>query len=232
VPAERYILPVLPYDYDGLEPYITRDMVVAHYEGHHESYRVKMNAALNEWREDEPLNKLTTQPLAKILANLDSVPEKFSSRLQNNIGGFANHAIFWSVMNTNVNGTERLPTDRLLSDIESSFVSFDEFKNKFTAAALDLFGSGYVWLVRDRSAPTGMQLSIVTTVNQDSPLSRGVHPILVIDVWEHAYYLKYQFRRNEFVDDWWKLIEWKQVAMLDRFWKKVIDMDYVDHDEL
>jgi len=92
--------------------------------------------------------------------------------------------------------------------------------------------SGYVWLVRDRSAPTGMQLSIMTTINQDSPLSRGFYPILVIDVWEHAYYLKYQFRRADFVNDWWKLVEWKHVAMLDQFWKKVVDMDFVDHDEL
>jgi superoxide dismutase, Fe-Mn family len=92
--------------------------------------------------------------------------------------------------------------------------------------------AGYVWLVRDRKAPTGMQLSIMTTVNQDSPLSKGLHPILVIDVWEHAYYLKYQFRRFEYIDNWWKLVDWESVAMLDRFWKKVIDSELAEHDEL
>jgi Fe-Mn family superoxide dismutase len=231
--ADIYILPILPFDYDDLMPCLTREIITAHYEGHHENYRKKMNSLLNEWRESEPTNQLNTQPLAKIQERLAEVPEKFRTALKNNLGGYANHALYWAVMSKpNENGTARMPEGRILNEIVSSFGSYDEFKTKFTSDATTLFGSGYVWLVRDRSAPEGKQLSIVSTVNQDSPVTNGLHPILVIDVWEHAYYLKYQFRRAAYIEEWWKLINWDSVAQLDRWWKRVIDMDHEGRDEL
>lgn len=231
VRSEKYILPLLPYEMGGLEPYIDRHTVVAHYEGHHEAYRRKMNIALNDWREDEPRNTLTTQPLVRIMQKLDSVSEKFRTKIKNSMGGFVNHAIYWSVMSPNPNGTERFPVGRLLDEIEKTFGSYYAFKVQFSTAAVDVFGSGYVWLVRDSKAPEGSQLSVVTTQNQDCPLSLGLDPLLVIDVWEHAYYLKHQFRRVEHVTEWWLVVDWEVVDKLDQFWTKVAAVNF-ERDEL
>jgi Fe-Mn family superoxide dismutase len=229
--AEVYILPILPYEMGDLEPYIDRDTVVAHYEGHHDAYRRKMNVALNDWRESEPLNTLTTQPLVKIMRELHTVPNEFKTKLRNNMGGFVNHALYWSVMSANPNGTERFPTGALLDEIESTFGSYFEFKVKFSTKAIDLFGSGYVWLVRDSAEPAGSQLSILTTQNQDCPISMGLDPLLVIDVWEHAYYLKHQFRRVEYITQWWLVVDWDSVEKLDQYWKKVAVVNF-ERDEL
>jgi Fe-Mn family superoxide dismutase len=228
--ADVYILPILSFEFDDLAPYIDRTTIEAHYYGHHDNYRRRMNVALNDWREFEPTNTLTTQPLVKIMQNLETVPGDFRTKLRHNLGGYVNHNLFWSILSANPNGTERYPTGDLLDDIERSFGSYFEFKVKFSSEAIDLFGSGYVWLVRDPKYP-GSSLQIITTKEQDCPLTMELDPILVIDVWEHAYYLKHQFRRVEYITNWWMLVDWEAVEKLDRFWMKVAATNF-ERDEL
>jgi Fe-Mn family superoxide dismutase len=229
--ADVYILPILPYEMGDLAPYIDRTTVEAHYYGHHEAYRRRMNVALNAWRESEPTNQLTTQPLIKIMQDLDTVQYEFRTKLQHNLGGFVNHALYWATMAANPNGTERFPTGDLLDEIEKTFGSYFEFKVKFSSAAIDLFGSGYVWLVRDPKASNNNQLFIITTVNQDCPLTTGFYPLLVLDVWEHAYYLQHQYRRVEYITNWWMLTDWNKVEKLDLFWLKASNTNF-ERDEL
>lgn len=221
VSAETYILPILPYDLDGLEPVIDKQTVVAHYEGHHDNYRKKMNAILSIWREKDPENSLNKDPIVHILYRLHHVPEEYRESIRNNLGGFINHAIYWGVMSPNSSGTERFPTGSLLNEIEETFGNYFAFKVKFSHEASELFGSGYVWLVRDRKQDPGKQLSIVVTKNQDSPISQDLDPLLVIDVWEHAYYLKHQYKRVLYVTEWWTLVDWDAVEKLDKFWDKI-----------
>jgi Fe-Mn family superoxide dismutase len=216
--AEIYTLPPLPYEYRGLEPWMDEATLRAHHEGHHDAYRKKMNAFLAQWRDQEPLNNFATEPLLTILRQLDKIPDLFQTKLKNNLGGFVNHCLYWAVMSPNPGTSPRSPSGPLLEEIKQSFGSFDGFKAAFTAASLDLFGSGYVWLVRKRDHPSNLQLSITTTTNQDCPLSEGAEPLLVIDIWEHAYYLKHQFRRAQYVNDWWMVVDWRAVEKLDKFW--------------
>jgi Fe-Mn family superoxide dismutase len=145
------------------------------------------------------------------------------------LGGFINHALYWGVMSPNPKGKERFPTGDLLTEIEETFGSFLAFKIEFSHEAMELFGSGYVWLVRDRKVKPGKQLSIVVSKNQDSPISQDLDPLLVIDVWEHAYYLKHQYKRVTYVTDWWMLVDWDYVDKLDKFW---IKLRYPNKDEL
>lgn len=221
VPAEFYILPLLPYDYDQLEPQIEQSTVRAHYFGHHENYRNKMNSILALWRLEEPDNSFSKQPILNIFKQLDEVPAKYRLRLKNNAGGFINHAIYWAVMSPNPNGTERFPSASLTKEIEESFENYYQFHLAFTNEAINLFGSGYVWLVRDHKKEPGKQLSVVITKDQDSPITQDLDPLLVLDVWEHAYYLKHQYKRGSYIDDWWLLVDWQAVDKLDQFWKHI-----------
>jgi len=216
--AEVYTLPPLQYSYDALEPWMDKATVQAHYEGHHDAYRKKMNALIAQWRDQEPLNGLVTEPIIEIIRNLEKVPDLFQTKMKNSMGGFVNHCFYWSVMSPNPDQSPRIPGGPLLSELKGTFGSFDGFQAAFTAAALDLFGSGYVWLVRRRDQPKDHQLSIMSTINQDCPLSEGVDPLLVLDVWEHAYYLKHKFQRAQFISDWWHLVDWTAVEKLDKFW--------------
>jgi len=231
--ADVYMLPILPFEMGDLEPYIDRATVEAHYYGHHESYRRRMNVLLDQWRSVDPTNTLTTKPLAKIIQELDTIEYDYEmrSKLRRNLGGYVNHALFWSTLAANPNGTERFPTGFLLDEIENTFGSYFEFKVKFSSAAIDVFGSGYTWLVRDPTAQANHQLSIMTTTNQDCPLTLNAYPILCLDVWEHAYYLKYQFRRVEYITNWWMLIDWDRVDKLDDFWMKAKNVNF-ERDEL
>jgi Fe-Mn family superoxide dismutase len=221
VVADTYILPILPYPLDGLEPYIDKETMVAHYEGHHENYRKKMNDILSRWRKEEPDNSFNKDPIVHLLYRLHDVPEEYRQDITNSVGGFINHALYWGVMSSNPKGVERSPTGSLLSEIETTFSSFVIFKIHFSHVAIELFGSGYVWLVRDRKQEQGKQLSVVVTKNQDSPMSQDLDPLLVIDVWEHAYYLKHQYKRIDYVTKWWDLVDWDAVEKLDKFWFKV-----------
>ncbi|MBC2301807.1 superoxide dismutase [Listeria welshimeri] len=191
-----YELPKLPYTYDALEPNFDKETMEIHYTKHHNTYVTKLNEAVANHPE------LASKPVEELVANLDSVPEDIRGAVRNHGGGHANHTLFWSILSPNGGGA---PTGNLKAAIESEFGTFDEFKEKFNAAAAARFGSGWAWLVVNNG-----KLEIVSTANQDSPLSDGKTPLLGLDVWEHAYYLKFQNRRPEYIDTFWNVINWDE----------------------
>jgi len=191
-------LPKLPYAYDALEPHIDARTMEIHHQKHHGGYVKKLNAAL------EGHSDLQRHTLADLLIDLPNLPEKVRSAVRNNGGGHANHSLFWNVMTPDATPG---PTGELEKSLRSSFGSIDEFRSRFTSAALERFGSGWAWLaVKDG------KLVVTSTPNQDSPVTDGFRPILGLDVWEHAYYLKYQNRRADYVQAWWNVLNWNQVA--------------------
>lgn len=191
-----FTLPKLPYGYNALEPYIDAQTMEIHYSKHHQAYVDKLNAALEgtEWAD---------KTIEDILENLDKAPEDKRTAVRNNGGGHYNHSLFWESMKA---GPSSLPNGKLHEQIMSSFGSFEEFKKQFGDAAAGRFGSGWVWLFKD-----GDGLKITSTPNQDSPIMERIHPLLGLDVWEHAYYLKYQNRRPEYVENWWNVVNWSAV---------------------
>lgn len=193
-----YKLPELPYAYDALEPHIDEATMKLHHDKHHNGYVNNANAALEG---HEELQKLSVEEL---LAKLDEVPEEIRTALRNNAGGHANHSLFWEVLSPEGGGE---PTGKLANAINDTFGSFDEFKELFQSTATGQFGSGWGWLVVDNG-----ELKVISTANQDSPLSQGQTPILGVDVWEHAYYLNYQNLRGDYVKAFWNLVNWDEVA--------------------
>ncbi|HBK4906283.1 TPA: superoxide dismutase [Listeria monocytogenes] len=191
-----YELPKLPYTYDALEPNFDKETMEIHYTKHHNTYVTKLNEAVAGHPE------LASKSVEELVANLDSVPEDIRGAVRNHGGGHANHTLFWSILSPNGGGA---PTGNLKAAIESEFGTFDKFKEKFNAAAAARFGSGWAWLVVNDG-----KLEIVSTANQDSPLSDGKTPVLGLDVWEHAYYLKFQNRRPEYIDTFWNVINWDE----------------------
>jgi superoxide dismutase, Fe-Mn family len=192
-----FTLPKLPYDYDTLEPYIDATTMEIHYSKHHQTYMDKLNVALEKHPE------LQDKTIEELLTQLPSVPEDIRGAVKNNGGGYYHHSLFWTMMTPK--RTEFGET--MNKTITSRFGSLDAFKNQFTQAGLNQFGSGWAWLIVKEDAT----LDIVTTSNQDSPISLGYQPILGLDVWEHAYYLKYQNRRVEYIENWWNTVNWAQV---------------------
>jgi len=197
-PAE-FTLPPLPYAYDALEPYLDARTMEIHHGKHHQAYVNSLNAALK----DHP--RLLGKPIEQLLEHLDDVPEKVRTAVRNFGGGHYNHTLYWNCIKPGGGGE---PTGDLARAISRKFGSFAEFKDRLTAAAIRQFGSGWAWLVKTRRG----DLEIVATSNQDCPLSQGQTPLLTVDVWEHAYYLKYQNRRSEFVTAWWNVVNWDAVA--------------------
>jgi Fe-Mn family superoxide dismutase len=193
-----HTLPPLPYDYGALEPHIDARTMEIHHTKHHQGYVSNLNAAL------EKAPNLQGKSLEELLGNLDAVPESVRTAVRNNGGGHWNHSMFWQLMGPNV-GSE--PTGALADAIKSTFGGLDQFKEKFAAAAVARFGSGWAWLIAD-----GNSLSIESTPNQDTPVMQGKRPILGLDVWEHAYYLKYQNRRADYIGAWWQVVNWDAVA--------------------
>ncbi|MFN2168619.1 MAG: superoxide dismutase [Anaerolineae bacterium] len=191
-------LPPLPFAYDALEPYIDTQTMQIHHDKHHAGYTNNLNKAVAGTAHENT-------PVEQLLANLDSVPESIRTTVRNNGGGYVNHSLFWTVMGPNAGGA---PSGGLASAIDAAFGSFEDFKTKFGAAAGGRFGSGWAWLV---VKPNG-SLDVYSTANQDSPYMQGDTPILGLDVWEHAYYLKYQNRRPEYVTNWWSVVNWDAVA--------------------
>lgn len=188
----------LPYPSDALEPSIDKQTMEIHHGKHYATYITNYNKAL------EQAPQLVGKPLEEVLANgLAAVPDAIKAAVRNNGGGVLNHAMFWQIMGPKAGGK---PTGKLGDIINSTFGSFDGFKEKIKAAALGRFGSGWAWLVKK-----GDKFEIVSTANQDNPISDGASPILGIDVWEHAYYLKYQNRRPDYVDAWWNVVNWAAV---------------------
>jgi superoxide dismutase, Fe-Mn family len=191
-------LPTLPYAYDALEPHIDKETMTIHHTKHHQGYVTKLNTALEghpDW---------ASRSIEDILASLNSVPEAIQTAVRNNGGGHANHSLFWEIMSPDGGGEA---VGVLSGEISSTFEGFDAFKTKFTQAASGRFGSGWAWLVL---GPDG-RLSIMSTPNQDSPISQGLTPLMGLDVWEHAYYLKYQNRRSDYIEAWWNVIDWAKV---------------------
>jgi Fe-Mn family superoxide dismutase len=199
-----YELPKLPYPYDALEPHIDARTMEIHYTKHHQAYVDNLNKALKAKAD------LEGKPVEDLIRNLTAVPEDIRAAVRNNGGGHANHSFFWKIMGPNAGGE---PTGKLADDIKSTFGSFDDFKEKLAAAAAGRFGSGWAWLVVNNG-----KLEICSTANQDSPLmGKAVagcegKPVLGVDVWEHAYYLKYQNRRPDYLKAWWNVVNWDAVA--------------------
>lgn len=190
--------PPLPYAFDALEPHIDAQTMEIHHDRHHAGYTSKLNAAL------EGHDALASKSVEDILRDIDSVPESIRTAVRNNGGGHVNHALFWTVMSPNGGGT---PSGELANAINSTFGSFDAFKEQFTTAAGTRFGSGWAWLVVDGDG----KLQVYSTANQDSPYMQGHTPILGLDVWEHAYYLKYQNKRPEYISAFWNVVDWNTV---------------------
>lgn len=194
-----YALPPLPYDYAALEPHIDAETMHIHHDKHHAGYVNNLNAAL------EGHADLAGKSVEALLAGINDVPDKIRTAVRNNGGGHANHTLFWELMTP---GGPAEPTGKLAEGITKAFGGLAAFKEQFGKAATTRFGSGWAWLVADRKGG----LSIESTANQDSPLMEGKKPILGIDVWEHAYYLKYQNRRADYIAAWWKVVNWAEAA--------------------
>ncbi len=192
-----YTLPELPYAYKALEPHIDEQTMTIHHSKHHAGYVSKLNTAL-EGRED-----LANQDINTILSNLSQLPEEIRTAVQNNGGGHANHSLFWLSLSAKAGGK---PEGSLSDEIIASFGSFENFKKEFTNSALTRFGSGWAWLTLEQG-----ELHVCSTPNQDTPIMKGNTPLLGIDVWEHAYYLKYQNRRAEYIEAWWNVVNWNEV---------------------
>jgi len=190
-------LPELPYAYDALEPYIDAATMELHHSKHHATYVNKLNEALA----DHP--DLMERDVADLLTNLSNLPEDVRAAVRNHGGGHHNHSLFWQSMCAE--GGQ--PDGELASQIDQVFGSFDNFKARMNAAATSRFGSGWAWLITSSGG-----LEVISTANQDSPLSDGKTPLLGLDVWEHAYYLKYQNRRPEYIEAWWSVVNWTEVA--------------------
>lgn len=192
-----YELPPLPYPYESLEPFIDQETMHIHHDKHHQAYLNNLIAALDKHPE------LKAKAPEELLRNLSQVPEDIRGAVRNNGGGHVHHSIFWTLMKPKGGGQ---PTGKI-ADIIKGLGGFESFKANFNDAGLKHFGSGWVWLVRTPAA----EYKIVTTPNQDSPLSQGCYPIMVNDVWEHAYYLKYQNRRAEWLQAWWNVVNWDEI---------------------
>jgi Fe-Mn family superoxide dismutase len=197
-PSGPFTLPPLPYSYDALEPYIDARTMEIHHNRHHAAFVANLNRAVAEFPD------AATMSVDDMLKNLNAIPEKIRTTVRNNGGGHINHSLFWDVLKAD--GGE--PSGDLATAINSTFGSFDTFKENFTRASLGIFGSGWAWLV----IGPNRQLSIVTTPNQDSPVMQGQQPVLGLDMWEHAFYLKYQYRRPDYVAAFYHVINWDFVA--------------------
>jgi Fe-Mn family superoxide dismutase len=192
-------LPALPYPYGALEPHIDARTMEIHHGKHHQGYVNNLNKAL------EGQANLQSKSVEELLQNLEVIPESIRTAVRNNGGGHANHSLFWPCMSPNGGGE---PSGELAEAIKAAFGSFANFKEQFSTAAATRFGSGWAWLCLDK----GGKLMVTGTPNQDNPLSEGLKPILGLDVWEHAYYLKYQNRRPDYIAAWWNVVNWAQVA--------------------
>jgi Fe-Mn family superoxide dismutase len=195
-PPMPYEVPPLPYDYNALEPHIDEQTMHLHHDKHHQAYVDNANKALEgtEWAD---------RPVEQVLANLEILPEDIRTVVRNNAGGHANHTLFWEIMSPDGGGE---PSGKLADAIADTFDSLDELKKLVNDTGVKRFGSGWSWLVHD-----GTGLAVYSTANQDSPISNSDTPLLGIDVWEHAYYLKYQNRRPEYLEAWWNVVNWEAV---------------------
>jgi Fe-Mn family superoxide dismutase len=198
----KYELPKLPYAYDALEPYIDARTMEIHYTKHHQTYVNKLNEALEKYP------KLADKSLEELLGNLGAVPEDIRTAVRNHGGGHWNHSFFWTIMESAAaGGANKEPSGRVASEIKTAFGNFVAFKEEFAKAAASVFGSGWAWLVVNEDG----KLIVTSTPNQDNPLANQQKPLLGLDVWEHAYYLKYQNKRPDYIDAWWNVVNWHEI---------------------
>ncbi|MBC5823993.1 MAG: superoxide dismutase [Candidatus Eremiobacteraeota bacterium] len=191
-------VPALPYGYDALEPYIDRETMLLHHDKHHAAYVSNLNAAIDKHPE------LAGTGAEELLRDLNKVPEDIRAVVKNNSGGHVNHSMFWQIMGPNRGGS---PTGAIADAINKTFGDFAAFKKQFNEAGTKQFGSGWVWLARSADG----RLQVLSSPNQDNPISQGLQPVFGNDVWEHAYYLKYQNRRADYLEAWWNVINWEHV---------------------
>src|SRR5438128_1737919 len=191
-------VPPLPYDFGALEPHIDAQTMQIHHDKHHGAYVTNLNAAIEKHAE------LGSKSAEDLIKNLNAVPEDIRTAVRNNGGGHVNHSMFWTIMGPKAGGP---PSGKIADAIKSAFGDFEQFKEKLNNAGVTRFGSGWAWLVRDGSG----KLDVYSTANQDSPLMEGKFPIMGVDVWEHAYYLKYQNRRPDYVSAWWNVVNWAEI---------------------
>jgi superoxide dismutase, Fe-Mn family len=191
-------VPPLPYDYSALEPYIDAQTMTLHHDKHHGAYVNNLNAAI------EKHSQLGSKSVEDLLRDINSVPEDIRATVRNNGGGHMNHTMFWQIMKPKGGGP---PTGRIADEIKKAFGSFEEFQKQFNDTGTKRFGSGWVWLVRSKAG----KLEVISTANQDNPIMDGHHAIMGNDVWEHAYYLKYQNRRPEYLAAWWNVVNWDEI---------------------
>ena len=201
-----YKLPKLSYSYDALEPFIDARTMEIHHSKHHQAYVNKLNDALKNYPDFQE------KTLEELLASLDKIPAEIRTAVRNNGGGHFSHSLFWNVIGPNKGGEpvrqiQEGPKGKLADDIKTAFGSFQNFKDEFIKQAANLFGSGWVWFYADPSTGPG-QVKIMSTSGHDNPIMTGGKPLMVLDVWEHAYYLKYQNRRSEYVEAWWNVVNW------------------------
>jgi superoxide dismutase, Fe-Mn family len=196
--TKKYEAPALPYTYDALEPYISKEIMVLHHDKHHAAYVANLNAAIEKHPE------LFSKSAEDLLVSLSDVPEDIRTAVRNNAGGHVNHSMFWNIMSPKGGGE---PIGTLLEEIKKQFGSFTEFQTKFNDAGAKRFGSGWVWLVKTKEG----KLDIISTANQDNPISEGHMPVMGNDVWEHAYYLQYKNVRPDYLKAWWNVVNWKEV---------------------
>ncbi|MDD5681361.1 MAG: superoxide dismutase [Candidatus Omnitrophica bacterium] len=195
-----FTLPKLPYEYDALSPYINADIQRLHYSAHHATYVRNLNVALEknpEWQ---------TKTIEEIITSLDKLPDDIKTAVRNSAGGHYNHSLFWQMM-TPKKGVGQEPSGTLLGKIQNSFGDLNAFREKFGQAAVKIFGSGWEWLIWDDK-----EIKLMSTSNQDNPLTQGKTPLLCLDVWEHAYYLQYYNKRSDYVEAWWNIVNWDDVA--------------------
>jgi superoxide dismutase, Fe-Mn family len=205
-----YEVPALPYAYNALEPHIDEQTMHLHHDKHHAAYVAKLNGAVEKHPD------LQKKSAEELIRNLSALPEDIRNVVRNNGGGHVNHTMFWQIMGPKAGGA---PSGAIADAITKTFGSFDAFKEKFEAAGVNQFGSGWAWLVRTKSG----EFQIKSTANQDNPISNGEFPVMGNDVWEHAYYLKYQNRRPDYLKAWWNVVNWaeinKRLAQADSFFK-------------
>jgi superoxide dismutase, Fe-Mn family len=192
-----HTLPPLPYPHDALEPHIDKQTMEIHHGKHHQAYVTNLNAALEKHPE------LQSKSVEDLIRNISSVPEDIRPAVRNNGGGHANHSMFWQIMGPKAGGA---PTGAIADAIKASFGSFDAFKEQFAKAGIGRFGSGWAWVI-----DAGGKLIIESTPNQDNPVMEGKKPVFGLDVWEHAYYLKYQNRRPDYITAWWNVVNWAEI---------------------
>jgi superoxide dismutase, Fe-Mn family len=193
-----FVVPPLPYAYEALEPYISKETMTFHHDKHHGAFVKKLNTVVDEYPE------LKGQSAEELLANLNNLPEDIQETVRNNAAGHINHTMYWTIMAANAGGE---PTGAIAEEIEKSFGSFAEFQTLFNETGMNQFGSGWVWLALDENK----ELQLLSTPNQDTPLMEKMYPIMGNDVWEHSYYLSYRNKRDEYLEQWWNVVNWDVV---------------------